>query len=153
MRAFYFDPGETIINIVDGESTTVIEQSSPLWSYLRDTMAIDPYSPPPPPPEPTIEEIRAEMPPLSRRQVFIALMQSGAITEEEAIEAAGGGAIPAVIDVIINGLPAAQRGAARITFRAFQYAMRLDPLATMIGAAANMSDTDIDQFWTAASAI
>lgn len=70
--------------------------------------------------------------PLTRRQLFIALAAEGHLTEQDAEDAAAGNAIPASIAAVLDTLPTAERIAARITFRSFTQAFRLDPMVPVI---------------------
>jgi hypothetical protein len=62
-----------------------------------------------------LEARRAAMQ-LTARQLFIGLATAGFITEEEAVEAARTGALPAAVEAAIAGLPAEAQLAARITW-------------------------------------
>lgn len=107
---------------------------------------IAPYVPPDPP---TAEELRAAMAPLTRRQLFIALASEGHLSEQDAEDAAAGSAIPAAIAAIFDTLPAAERRAARITFRSFTLAYRLDPMVPVILLASPNppDDAALDTMW------
>ncbi|MFD2101874.1 hypothetical protein ACFSKJ_00345 [Tabrizicola soli] len=73
------------------------------------------------------EDPRAAIPPLTRRQLFIALHRLGLITAEEAVGAAATGAVPAALEPTFAALPEPDQTDARVTFAAFQLAYRLDP--------------------------
>ncbi|MBW0159603.1 hypothetical protein [Sedimentimonas flavescens] len=126
----------------------IVEPGHPLWATASLQSGIAPFSPPTTPPEPTPEEVRAALPPLTRRQVFIALHRLGLITAPEAVAAAATGAIPAALEPLFTALPEPDQTDARVTFAAFQMAYRLDPLTAMIASAASLTETEIDAIWT-----
>ena len=78
---------------------------------------------------------RAEMR-LTARQLFIGLERAGFITEEEAIEAARTGALPAAVEAAIAMLPAEEQTAARITWARMTLVERTNPMVALLGAAA-----------------
>lgn len=113
---------------------------------------IAPYVPPAPP---TTQQLRAQMKPLSRRQVFIMLAEEGFLTDLEAEEAAAGNLIPTSIEATLNALQAAgqmtanQKRAARITFLSFTHAYRTDPMVPIIvsSTANTPDDATLDAWW------
>ena len=124
----------------------------PLELAIHETaLAIGPiaYAAPPPP---TLPEMRASMQ-LTRRQVFIGMADAGLITASEAIAAAAVGAPPAAIEALFATLPVADQTPARITFAAFQTAYRLDAMTALFQSTAGMTDTAMDEFFTAYAAI
>uniref|UniRef100_UPI003569CBFE hypothetical protein n=1 Tax=Phaeovulum sp. TaxID=2934796 RepID=UPI003569CBFE len=106
-------------------------------------------APAPEPVEPSPEELRAAMPPLSRRQVFIGLHRSGLISGPEATAAARTGEVPAAIEAVFATLPEPEATDARITFAAFTQAFRLDPTTLLLQAAGQLSDAELDEFFVA----
>jgi hypothetical protein len=65
---------------------------------------------------------------ISRRQLLIALVAAGLITEAEALAAAKTGEVPAAIDAFFATLPPAQQIAARITWATMTQVERHHPL-------------------------
>lgn len=90
---------------------------------------------------------------LSRRQVFIGMAAEGLITPAEAIAAAAMGTPPLAVEAAFLTMPAEQQTPARITFAAFQTAMRLDPMTDLFRATAGMTDAQMDAFFTTYAAI
>lgn len=89
---------------------------------------------------------RAALPPLSRRQVFIGLVATGLITETEALLAST--TMPALVEAAIRTLPKEAQSPARLTFALFVEAKRMDPIVSLLGAAAGMNEEALDNFWT-----
>lgn len=149
MLAEWRNSEKTILALIDEATGHVViaEPGHPLWEAQAGRGDIAPWTAPVVP-EPTPEEIRAALPPLSRRQVFIALHRLGLITAEEAVAAAATGAVPAALEPVFAGLPEPEATDARVTFAAFQVAYRLDPLTTMIATAGGLDDDAIDAIWT-----
>lgn len=149
MLAEWRNAQQTILALIDEGSGHVViaEPGHPLWDAQAGRADIAPFAVPVVP-EPTPEEIRAALPPLSRRQVFIALHRLGLISAEEAVAAAATGAVPAALEPVFAGLPEPEATDARVTFAAFQVAYRLDPLTTMIATAGGLDDDAIDAIWT-----
>ena len=153
MHADWRNAARTILALTDETTGHVIiaEPGHALWAANARRTDIAPFlpKPPPEPPEaPTAGEIRATLPPLTRRQVFIALHRLGLITAPEAVAAAATGVVPAVLEPVFATLPEPDQTDARVTFAAFQMAYRLDPMTAMIAAAASLIDTEIDAIWT-----
>jgi hypothetical protein len=97
---------------------------------------------------PELEALQAAIPPLTRRQVFIALHRLGLFSADEAIAAAATGVVPAALEPTFAALPEPDQTDARVTFAAFQMAYRRDPMTAMIARAAGLSEDDIDAIWT-----
>lgn len=154
MQAEWRNSEKTILALIDEATGHVViaEPGHPLWDAQAGRGDIAPWAPPVVP-EPTPEEIRAALPPLSRRQVFIALHRLGLITAEEAVAAAATGAVPAALEPVFAGLPEPEATDARVTFASFQVAYRLDPLTTMIATAGGLDDDAIDAIWTGFGAV
>ncbi|MDP2062400.1 MAG: hypothetical protein Q8J98_04760 [Phaeovulum sp.] len=98
-------------------------------------------------PEPTAEERRAALPPLSRRQVFIGLVASGLATAQEVLAISASGTVPAVIEAAFAAMPEPQQSYARITLAEFTVAQRLDPTTLLLQAAAGLTDAELDAFF------
>lgn len=148
MQAHWRNDARTILALTDDIGHVVIvEPGHALWLVASTRPDILPFAPNPVP-EPSPEEIRAAIPPLTRRQVFIALHRLGLITATEAVAAAATGVVPATLEPLFAALPEPDQTDARVTFAAFQMAYRLDPLTAMIAAAADMTDEQIDAIWT-----
>lgn len=153
MQAQWRNAARTILALIDETGHVIIaEPGHALWASASTRPDILPYAPPPVP-EPTPEELRAAIPPLTRRQVFIALHRLGLITADEAVAAAATGAVPAALEPVFAALPEPDQTDARVTFAAFQMAYRLDPMTAMIAAAAGMADEQIDAIWTGFAAV
>jgi hypothetical protein len=152
MQASWRNAAQTILALTDETGHVVIvEPGHALWTKASAQTDITPFTPEPlpiPPPEPTEAEMRAALPPLTRRQVFIALHRLGMITAYEAVAAAATGEVPSALAPMFAALPEPDQTDARVTFAAFQMAFRLDPMTAMIAAAAGLSDTEIDAIWT-----
>lgn len=157
MQAQWRNAAQTILALTDGTGHVVIvEPGHPLWPEASALADILPFVPDPasqPPPEPGPAEIRALIPPLTRRQVFIALHRLGLITAAEAVAAAATGAVPSALEPTFAALPEPGQTDARVTFAAFQMAYRLDPLTAMIAAAAGKTEEEIDTIWTDFAAV
>ena len=156
MQASWRNAARTILALTDETGHVIIvEPGHALWAAASLRPDVTPFLPDPPqvPPQaPTEAEIRAALPPLTRRQVFIALHRLGLITASEAVAAATG-VVPAALAPLFAALPEPEQTDARVTFAAFQMAYRLDPMTAMIAAAAGLGDTEIDAIWTGFAAV
>jgi len=147
MQTEWRNAARTIVALTDDTGHVVIvEPGHALWSKASAGLEITPYTPAVPE-KPTEAEIRAALPPLTRRQVFIALHRLGLITAPEAVAAAATGEVPAALALSFAALPEPDQTDARVTFAAFQMAYRLDPMTAMIAAAAGMTESEIDAIW------
>lgn len=92
------------------------------------------------------------MPVISDRQFFQQAALMGIITQDEAIAAVKTGTIPVVLQTIIDGItdPIQKFGAIMLVSGATQFE-RGHPMVSQIGAALNMSEEQIDQFFLAAA--
>lgn len=148
MQAEWRTADRTILALIeDSGHVVIVEPGHPLWASASARPDIVPFTPPVVP-EPPPEDPRAAIPPLTRRQLFIALHRLGLITAEEAVAAAATGAVPAALEPTFAALPEPEQTDARVTFAAFQLAYRLDPLTAMIAAAAGKTEEELDAIWT-----
>lgn len=148
MQAQWRNATRTILALTDETGHVIIvEPGHPLWASASARPDILPFVPEPIP-EPEPEDLRAAIPPLTRRQVFIALHRLGLITAAEAVAAAATGEVPAALEPMFAALPEPDQTDARVTFAAFQMAYRLDPMTAMIAAASGMTEEQIDAIWT-----
>lgn len=148
MQAEWRNAQHTILALIDETGHVIIvEPGHPLWMEASARPDIVPYSPPADP-EPTPEDPRAAIPPLTRRQLFIALHRLGLISAAEAVAAAATGTVPVALEPMFAALPEPDQTDARVTFAAFQMAYRLDPMTAMIASAAGMTEAQIDAIWT-----
>lgn len=148
MQAEWRNASRTILALTDKTGHVIIvEAGHDLWPSASLRADIAPFVIEQEP-VPTPEDLRAAIQPLTRRQVFIALHRLGLITADEAVAAAATGVVPAALQPAFAALADPDRTDALVTFAAFQMAYRLDPMTTMIGAAAGMTDDQIDAIWT-----
>ncbi|PLL13943.1 hypothetical protein C0V75_00325 [Tabrizicola sp. TH137] len=148
MQAQWRNAARTILALIDETGHVIIaEPGHALWASASARPDIAPFAPEPVP-EPEPEDPRAAIPPLTRRQVFIALHRLGLITATEAVAAAATGEVPAALEPMFAALPEPDQTDARVTFAAFQMAYRLDPMTAMIAASAGMTEEQIDAIWT-----
>ena len=148
MQASWRTADHTILALTDATGHVVIvEPGHALWAAAVKRPDIAPFAIAAFP-DPSPEDIRAALPPLTRRQLFIALHRLGLITAPEAVAAAATGAVPVSLTPLFAALPEPEQTDARVTFAAFQMAYRLDPMTAMIAAAAGLSDPEIDAIWT-----
>jgi hypothetical protein len=153
MQAEWRNAERTILALIeDSGHVVIVEPGHPLWAEASARPDIVPFVPVPDP-EPPFEDPRAAIPPLTRRQLFIALHRLGLITAAEAVAAAATGAVPAALEPTFAALPEPDQTDARVTFAAFQMAYRLDPLTAMIAAAAGKTEAELDAIWTDFAAV
>lgn len=148
MQAEWRNAACTILALTDETGHVIIvEPGHALWASASARPDILPFAPEPEP-DPEPEDPRAAIPPLTRRQLFIALHRLGLITASEAVAAAATGTVPSALEPMFAALPEPEQTDARVTFAAFQMAYRLDPLTAMISAAAGKTEEEIDAIWT-----
>jgi hypothetical protein len=148
MQAEWRNAERTILALTDVTGHVVIvEPGHALWPRSSKRPDIAPFAPEPVP-EPEPENLQAAIPPLTRRQVFIALHRLGLFSADEAIAAVATGVVPAALEPTFAALPEPGQTDARVTFAAFQMAYRTDPMTAMIARAAGLSEEDIDAIWT-----
>lgn len=153
MQAEWRNAAHTILALIDETGHVIIvEPGHPLWASASARPDIAPFAPEPLP-EHVPEDLRAAIPPLTRRQVFIALHRLGLITAAEAVAAAATGTVPAALEPAFAALPEPDQTDARVTFAAFQMAYRLDPMTAMIAAASGVTAEQIDTIWTGFAAV
>jgi hypothetical protein len=90
--------------------------------------------------EPAIEEIRAQMPTLTARQLRLGLVNNGYSMSQ----------VSAVIDAMPEG---ADKETARIEWEYASAFERTHPLIGRVGAALAISEEQIDTMWTAAASL
>lgn len=106
------------------------------WLADHPDFPITPYTPPP---EPTIEEIRAAMPPVTSRQLRLTLVRNGYSLS--------------AIDAAIQALPEGPaKDEAQIEWEYATQFERLAPTLLTIAAALSISAEDIDTMWQQALA-
>ena len=153
MQAEWRNAARTILALIaETGHVIIVEPGHALWASASARPDIAPFAPEPVP-EPGPEDVRAAIPPLTRRQVFIALHRLGLITASEAVTAAATGKVPTALESMFAALPEPEQTDARVTFAAFQMAYRLDPMTAMIAAAFGMKEDQIDAIWTGFAAV
>lgn len=90
---------------------------------------------------------------ISRRQFYQQLHVSGFISETAALAAVSVGAIPEILDTMIQSLPESARFNAKMLLAGALQFERDHPFVAQIGAAQGLSPADIDQFFIAAAAL
>ena len=83
---------------------------------------------------------------ISFAQLLIGLVAEGFITEAEG-EAWLAGTLPAAVLLVIDGLPADQRFAAKVRAIRPSEVLRSDPLVAAMNVAAGKTDEELDQFF------
>ena len=97
------------------------------------------------PPAPVIQ-------PISRRQFFQQAAIGGFITDDEALLAVQVGAIPTAILNVVNTLPSANdQFAAKMVLSGAATFDRSHPLVSAVGASMNLTSSQVDTFFIAAS--
>ena len=153
MEAQWRNAAQTILALTDETGHVIIvEPGHALWASASARPDIAPFVPEQEP-DPVPEDPRAAIPPLTRRQVFIALHRLGLITATEALAAAATGTVPTALEPTFAALPEPEQTDARVTFAAFQMAYRLDPMTAMIASASGMTEEQIDAIWTGFAAV
>jgi hypothetical protein len=100
--------------------------------------------------EPTPPTAPAPVPAsISRVQLILGMTSAGLITPAEAVAAAAGTAIPAVVEAVFASLPEAQATAARIRWHAMTRVERANPLVAIVAVSATppKTDAEMDQFF------
>lgn len=124
-----------VVDVVTGEQTVV-----PL---TPEEIAEIESLPPPPPAIPQV---------ISDRQFFQQAAVLGVITQAEALAAVQTGAIPAILQTIVDGIPDAdQKFAATMLLAGATSFERAHPFTNAVGAALGWTSEQIDQFYIAAA--
>lgn len=104
------------------------------WIEDHPEFPIGAYAPPPPP---TLEELRAQIPPLTARQLRLGLVRHGISLSS--------------VTVTIEAMPAGpEKEKAQIEWEYATTFNRMHPLIATVGAALNLTDIQIDAMWRAA---
>ncbi|UFW75514.1 XkdW family protein [Bradyrhizobium sp. WU425] len=90
---------------------------------------------------------------ISDRQFFQQLAAESIVSKEEALSAVRVGEIPPALQMLIDGMPAEQQFAATMIVSGATVYDRNHPLTAQIGAAYGWTDSQIDAFFRAASAL
>ncbi len=155
MRAVIIDTNTNlVINVIEldedadytpptGQSLQFSDEAQIGWSWNGSV-----FTPPIEPPAPVVVPYD-----ITTRQFLIAAALGGIITQQEAIDAATTGAVPAAIQVVFDQLPEEQAFAAQITWAKMTTIPRVDPLVEAVGAMFGMTDEELDQFFIDASQI
>jgi hypothetical protein len=121
--------------VVTGEPSYVLTNG-----IATETYDVVPYVPPVP------TEI-------TRRQLLIAMWQLGFITEQEALDAATSGEVPASFVPIFDALSGDQRGAAYITWASMSVCERYNPLFLELAALQGQTEQQISDWFTWAATL
>lgn len=125
--------------------TTSVNQTDPAelnqailaWMQANPEFPIEPYVPPP---EPTIEEIRAAMPPLTRRQLRLGLINNSIM--------------PVQAQSIIDAMPAGvEKEKFDVEWNDGDKFRRLDSTVTTMLAALMFDPEEIDTLWNASTSL
>ena len=90
---------------------------------------------------------------ISRTDLLVGLMDVGWITAAEAEAWSESNTLPAAVLAAVDGLPEADRPAARIRLRGFTTCARTDPLVAALAASEGRTDAEIDAFFTTYSKV
>lgn len=135
----YIDPPEDTDGFIEAPDDVVAD-----WRFVDEQ-----FVPPPPP--------KASVPgEISDRQFAMQARNVGFITQEEAEDFVATGTIPAALMAIIEALPEAMQGDARITIKGATTFRRDHPLTAIIGNAMRGDtalDDFLDDFFTKAAAL
>ena len=110
---------------------------------------IIPDDPIPAPTVPPLEPVTT----ISRRQLILGLRRAGLISDQEALDAAALGAVPAVIRAVFDALPPDQKIEAEITWAAMGVVERDNQLVEAVLAATGHSHEDGDALFESWSAL
>lgn len=121
------------------------------WVWFDDEMAARIYFKVPPPDQvgAVVEGTDAfAIPDISDRQFFQMAAMKGMVTQQEALDAVKTGAIPPVLQAIIDAIPdAGQRWAATMLLSGATTFQRHHPFTEAVGAAVGMTSDQVDQFF------
>jgi hypothetical protein len=113
-------------------------------AWLAEGNTPNPYVPPPPP----VPQI------ISDRQFFQQAAVDGLITETEALDAVKTGAIPAVLQTIVDGITdPAEKFSATMLLSGATVFERTHPFTEAVGAAFGWTPAQIDEFFGKASVL
>jgi hypothetical protein len=115
----------------------VIDGAIGAIGWLWDGSAL---APPPPAPAPVPASI-------SRLQLILGMAAAGLITPAEAVAAAAGTAIPAVVEAVFASLPEAEATAARIRWHAMTEVERANPLVAAVAMIHEKTPAQMDQYF------
>ena len=101
----------------------------------------------PPDPAEVAAANRAAIPPLSKAQLQIGLVQEGWITEAEGRAWITQNTLPPAMSAVIDTLPAGEQIVALARAHSMTQAERTDPLVADLGKAEGKSPEEIDTFW------
>lgn len=90
---------------------------------------------------------------ITRRQLLIALYTTGYISDGEAIAAAGGGAVPEFIRAQFDLLDLESKTLAYITWASMSVCERNNPLLLQIAEVANLTSSQMDDYFRWASTL
>lgn len=142
MKWVRLNPDGTTIDVLfmeNPEQTDVIEVADEVnadWTLVDNVWT---------PPINIIEEIVPES--ISRRQLLIGLTMEGIITPEEAVAAASTGALPSIMQTIVNALPIEQQIIAKITWASMMVCELDNPLLNTALQYLQRSENDRDTFF------
>lgn len=94
----------------------------------------------------TPEEVAAERDAMSvpRGQFAVAAAGAGLVTEQEALNWAGGNSLPATVNAVIDALPQAEQLPARVEALTALNVQRVHPLVLMLQASLGLTDEQTD---------
>ncbi|WP_166485535.1 hypothetical protein [Ruegeria sp. TM1040] len=94
----------------------------------------------------TPEEVAAERDAMSvpRGQFAVAAAGAGLVTEQEALNWAGGNSLPATVNAVIDALPQAEQLPARVEALTALNVQRMHPLVLMLQASLGLTDEQTD---------
>lgn len=84
---------------------------------------------------------------VTRWQLIEGLATVGWITEQEALDAASVGAMPAAVEAVISSLPEEDQFKAKMKWINFQNALRDDPLVAALANAQGKTEDEVDEFF------
>lgn len=102
-------------------------------------------------PKPAPVIVQYVPPSISDRQFFQQLAVEGIITQDEALAAVQSGTIPPALNVVIDGMPEADRFNAKMLIGGAVSFERNHPLTATVAAAVGMTETEVDDFFRAAA--
>ena len=88
---------------------------------------------------------------ITKRQLLIEMATAGYISAAEALAAAQTGAVPSAVQTVINSLPATAQMGAQITWASMTMVPITDPLINAFAASQNLTQAQVNAFFTAAA--